>query len=425
MKQDLRAPARRAPWTALIGLVALSFTAPQSAPELDTREHQALARTISKYLDELNKDKGKEEAKEKAKEAIVDALVKIGKKQGEKDPDEALQVALRMTADLGRAMFYTGDYRSGLKSGTTMEELGRDKNGYGVSVPKGYKSNGGPYPLVLCIPSSKDGKVVQPMEFLTEELQDGDLRDGAILAVVSMPEDSSTWNGDDAIRAVMMTFGDVTRKAPIDVDRIYLLGRGEGVSCAMQIATRFPHRFAGVVGMAGDVGTVGYENFHNLPTLFQGAGAEATAFEAKIKEAGFNNCTIKPDATVADVWAWMQQTPRVSNPVKITLAPGTPIPNKAYWLEIPPTDGIQGVVTAEADRASNTIKINAEGVRSVSVYFNNDIVDLTRPVTIVLNGREIQEKVIASVDEWLSLFIRGTSDAGRVYVARRVYDVPS
>jgi hypothetical protein len=203
-----------------------------------------------------------------------------------------------------------------------------------------------------------------------------------------MPASVETWKGTEGIGVVMRTYGDVMRRATVDFDRIYLLGRGEGVATALHIASLNPHRFAAVIGMSGDAGGVGHENFHNLPTLFQAGGAEATAFEAKVKEAGYANCTIQAEPSLANLWSWIQQTPRVSNPTKITLLPGTPIPYRAYWFEIQPTEGVQGVITAEADRETNTIKINATGVRRVYVYFNSEIVDLSKPVKIVLNGRE-------------------------------------
>ena len=80
-------------------------------------------------------------------------------------------------------------------------------------------------------------------------------------------------------------------------------------------------------------------------------------------------------------------------------------------------------ITAEADRASNTITITGEGVESVMIYFNDELVDLDKPVKIVLNGREREDVIPRSLDDLLALIVRGTSDSGKIYVARRSYDL--
>lgn len=415
----LRKAARRGPWLALAGLCALSFAAPVLQTELDVRDQQALGKLLAKYF----KEGAKEEAKEKAKKEITDALEKIGKKRGVKDSAEAVQNALRLTEDLGKAMQYSAEYKAMSGGKLLAEETAGEKLPYSLWLPKTYKNTGAPVPLVLCIPGTKDNKVLAPQEFLTEQLADAGLRDGAALAAVTMPADTTKWNGDDGIRAVMLTLKDLRNKVAIDPDRVYLLGRDTGVATALQIGSRFPQVFAGVIGNAGDAGEVGHANFHNLPTFFQGGGGQVSAFEAKIKEAGYNNCEVKADAAVTEIWAWMQRTPRVSNPAKVTFVPGVPIPSRAYWIAIPPTEGVTGVVTAEADRGTNTIVIHTPAVRSVTVYYNNEIVDLSKPVKIVINGSERQEKIVPTVENWLALFA-ATNDPGRVYVERREYDVP-
>jgi hypothetical protein len=220
----------------------------------------------------------------------------------------------------------------------------------------------------------------------------------------------------------MGTLKELRETYAVDADRVYLVGRGPGVAAAMSLASRYPHLFAGVVGQAGDVGEVEWQNFRNLPTFLQGGGAEATAFFQAI-DAEYKNCTEKADVEPAEIWAWMQQNPRVSNPTVVTLKPGSPIPNKAYWIEIPPTDASDVTIKAVADRATNTITVTGTGVEAITIYFNDLLVDLDKPVNVILNGREQEALIRRSVDEMLALIVRGTSDSGKIYVARRVYDI--
>ena len=108
----------------------------------------------------------------------------------------------------------------------------------------------------------------------------------------------------------------------------------------------------------------------------------------------------------------------------MTLALGSPIPSKAYWIEVPPTEGDGIVIQAEADREANRISVTGSGVASVTLFLNDELVDLERPVTIVLNGVEQTDVIPRSVDDMLRLLKRGTSDPGKFYVAAKTYDLP-
>jgi len=135
---------------------------------------------------------------------------------------------------------------------------------------------------------------------------------------------------------------------------------------------------------------------------------------------------VKPEGTEDDVWAWIQDHPRISNPADVVLLPGTPLPYKAYWLEVPPWDG-QGtaIVKGTIDRASNTIKIDGEGVTGVILYFNDILVDLDKPVKVVCNGSEHLDVIPRSLGTMLDLYVSSRSDPGKLYMATRTYDLPA
>jgi pimeloyl-ACP methyl ester carboxylesterase len=212
----------------------------------------------------------------------------------------------------------------------------------------------------------------------------------------------------------------------MDFDRVYLCGRGSGVAIATQIAGRFPDRFAGVIGRAGDVGEGSPANFRSLPTYFAGAGAQASAFEAEVGKLGFGNCTVDPDGKEEDVWAWIQEHPRDANPAEVTLVPGDPFPTRAYWLQVPHSEyGGSASVHAKADRETNTIVIEAEGTSDVAVYFNDTIVDLDKPVTVICNGAQHVDEIPRSLKVTLDLIFTARSDPGKLYVATKSYHLPA
>ena len=403
----------------------------RAAPQgFNVQEIRDLGRAIGKYVEKHGNLK--EQAKQR--EEMVSILEKAGKRI-DRNAAEPLQVALTRTADLGKALLQSSEYKNPKGTGkvtaaTVDTPLGEVD--YALWLPSNYKATGGPYPLLLIAPGSKDGKPFAPGQFLTEHWTDSEVRDDAIFAVVEMPEDSAMWTEQrtpegmpGGVAALMFTFGDVRDTYAVDRDRVYLVGRETGVPAVMSLGSKYPHLFAGVIGRVGDVGTGDWRNFRNLPTYFQGGGAQASAFAEEVKKAGYDNCQLSPEAQPAEIWTWIQEHPRVANPAKVTLVPGAPIPVKAYWIEVPPSEGQEGaIINAEADRATNTIKIQGSGVRSVRLYFNDEIVDLSKPIKIVLNGEEQEDQIRRSLDDLLELFMRGTNDAGKLYVAVRSYDLP-
>jgi hypothetical protein len=411
---------------ALTAALLVAAAAPAAAQELNVRDHQDLGKLLKEYLD----PKSDAEDQVEVKQDLLKKLEKIGKKRVEKGEDP-VQGALALTADLGQALFHANGYKK-QRGGKVLDEeveVGDTTIEYSVWVPKSYKQSEAT-PVLLCVPGLSEGQPMSPDQFLTEHWTEATVRDSALIAAVAMPTDTAAWTetqtadgNHGGVAVIMLALRGLREKYAIDPNRVYLVGREQGVPAAVSLASKFPHLFAGVVGQAGDVGEVDFHNFRNVPSFLQGGGAQATAFLEAIDGADYKNCTLKPEADEAEVWAWIEQNPRLSNPAKVTLRPGAPIPNKAYWIEVPPTDASNATITAEADRASNTITITGEGVESVMIYFNDELVDLDKPVKIVLNGREREDVIPRSLDDLLALIVRGTSDSGKIYVARRSYDL--
>lgn len=403
---------------------------------ISERDVKELGGLLANALDTKKQDL---KEKDKSRAAVRAFLEEIGKKRKAKDP---VGDTLALSADLGKALFESAQYsQKGVKPGKISTTVIPDEKNkptdvkYAMWLPAGYKPNAGPYPLLLCLPGMKDGKPYNPDLFLQEEWLEQALRDHAILVACEMPTELASWTEGQTsdgksggIAVAMKTLRHVRDNFAVDADRVYVAGRETGVPVAVLLGSRFPHLFAGVVGRAGDIGkTVGCENFRNLPTFFAGAGGEASTFEEKNKAAGYNNCTLKPDGSDADVWTWIQDHPRVANPPKITLA-GTPIPNNAYWLRIPPTDtqGTAARIDAEIEPGTNTVKItSAGGIKNVTLRFNDQLVDLSKPVKIVLNGTAQESVMPRNLDDTLDMMFNGTSDPGRVYTATKSFDIPA
>jgi hypothetical protein len=389
-------------------------------------ERDALGKQIAKYMAAQTKQKDLD----KARTEISTEFENLKKKLKGRDP-------LALTADLGKALWESFEYDQQTKAkkakvvtfGASYDPSAKESKPqleYAVWAPTKYNGRQA-YPLVLCIPD----KAAKPTDHLLEQWNSELTKENVILAAVPMPADPTQWSemGSEekpgGAGNVLVVFREMKRMYAIDYDRVFLAGRGEGVAAAVTIASRFPDRFAGVIGRAGDVGDTACDNFKDLPTLFSGAGAGATKFSECAHNAGYDNCTIKPEAQESDIITWMQEHPRVSNPAEVVLIPGTPIPNKAYWLEVPPFDGVgKAKISAKADHATNTIVVDGEGVTSVTLYFNDVLVDLDKPVKVVCNGAEHLDQIPRNLTTTLSLMFSTRSDPGKLYTATKQFDLP-
>jgi len=404
---------------ALLAAPALAL----SAEELfKPAEYDSVGKKFTNYIEARTESEGID----KALEEVSKELDKVSKRI-KRDP-------LSLLAEMGKVLWSSFEYQKkpSVAKGKVAEvsqEAYWDPKGkfeYAVWIPAKYDTKKS-YPLILCIPDEGE----KPRDHLTERWIDPQIREGAILVAVPTPKDAATFlegitqSKETGMGNVGFVYSRVIRSYAVDFDRVYLAGHGRGVELALAYGAIFPDRFAGVIGRSGDVGTVVAENLRNLPTYFAGAGGKATELADKLKQLGYENATLQAEGKEADVWSWMQANPRVSNPSEVVLHVGSPAPNRAYWLEVRPSDG-QGTpnLTAKIDRATNTITVEGEGVPKFMIYFNDVLVDLDKPVKVIANGTANERTVPRSIQRTLDLVLSSRSDPGKFYVASVEFDLP-
>ncbi len=413
--------------------LAASYPDPAAAPPeevMKASDHQKLGKQIGECIEAYIARGGRREAEADLRKTLEK---KWNKKAESGD-------ALALTEDLEAALFYSRNYSKakGVKKGKVAEfEIpvpfygDKFETTYALWAPSKYNARTGPYPLVFCIPDADE----KPKEHLTEKWADGELRKTCILVAPQMPEKLENWSGlgkskdpenPGGYGLLLTVFADVRDRYAIDFDKIFIAGRGVGVAAAMEIANSSADRFAGVIGRTGDAAEISPDNLSNLPCFFAGGGQKATSFAEQAKELGYVEPTLMPDAKEADILAWIKQTSRRSHPEAVVLRAGAPMPNKAYWLEIPAHDGQSlARITARADRATNTINIESEGITTVTIFYNDILVDLEKPVKVICNGIEHENKIPRNFNATMEQIYRGRSDPGKLYTAFKQYDIPA
>ena len=399
-------------------------------------------------LEELQKSSEHKKVGQKIAECIEGYVNRDGQRDAEEELSEYLdkkwtkaakgRSPLALSDDLAAALWYATDVSKvkGIKKGRVNDLLvpvpfyGEDYvSESAVWVPKKYSTKI-KYPLILSIPAQGE----RPQDNLNEQWNDSTIRDNAIIVALGMPTTTENWgslgeagNPEKAggIGVLLMNFRKALESYSIDYDRIYLAGHGIGVAAAMEIANYSPDRFGGVIGRTGDAAEISPDNLSNIPFIFAGGGKRATEFSEKAKEAGYADCTLQADAKAEHIWAWIEENSRRSNPEKIVLRPGSPYPNKAYWIDVPATEySDDAMLTAVADRASNTITVDSTGIASIKLYFNDTIVDMDKPIKVICNGVENEDLVPRNFGTMMTLIYRSRSDPGKLYTAFRSYDIP-
>ena len=239
-------------------------------------------------------------------------------------------------------------------------------------------------------------------------------------------------------------------------NQVYIVGYSAGGNGVYQIAPRITDRLAAATMTAGHPEGIDLTNLFNLPFYLQ-VGELDTAYSrhtitveycqklddlAKRKGGGYiHECFVHANTqhglvgdnkssqtVIADLPAWLNaqkngtqytggtKTAETHAAKLMTTHTRDPIPSRViwnvtttkdsntqrglntfYWLS---TDAEGGTVDISYDKSANTITVNSSNIRgALTVYLNEDMVDLFKPVTVKLkSGKEITFTPEISVD---------------------------
>ena len=405
---------------SLLFVAGAAFAWQQSERTLKDNDLKKLSKSMAAYFEAKGEDKGLLEAEVEVAEEAAGLARKLSKQKS--------QDIFSFPLDLGQALWLSNEYdRKKAKKGKVTEVVIKEryyskKNPLKIQValPNKYNPKQA-WPLIIAIPPVDQ----TPSEHLGKDWESGEFRDGAILAVPSMPEDVEDWMKTPGTAAILTTLLEATENYAVDFDRVYLAGTADGVQVVLNQASRRSWKFAGVIGRRGDTGTVGPEAFCNLPTYLAGSGSQATAFQERSKELGFENCTLESTTDLTKIWGWIQDNPRNSYPQKIEFMPSDDL-SRLNWIEIARGSASTGAtLKGSIDAGSNTITIDGSGVPNVTLHLSDAMVDLDRPLRIVANGVSKEVKVARSQKKFLEMAYHSHLDPGQVYVASELVEIPA
>jgi len=398
-----------------LALLGLALT--PSELKLKAADHKNLGKLVGDYYEAYEAEKGIQEKLAKLVEQIeaTDKKTKTKALSLVEDWEEVFRV---VTSDRLKGSLK-------LKKGEVASVKAKNPNGsevaFAYSVPKVYPPKNGVLPLVLTVPDAGE----DPAAHLNAQWNDPGLRESAILVAVTMGSDTTAWGkfgspeSPGGVFPVMNTLGVVRREFAVDFNRTFVAGAGQGFAAAETTASVFPHCFAGLIGL-GNVAASDdehYTNFRSLPTLLVKGGDGATAIKAKIDELNYANCELAPEGGVAEVAAWIGKTVRHAYPLQFEFVPTSDYSKRAHWISISGFTATEHPrIDAKADRATNTVTITAQKLTDVTIYLNDVLVDLDKPVKFVINGTTQEQTVARSAEKMIkNQFNEG--DWGRLFTA--------
>jgi len=377
---------------------------------------------------------------------------------GTQDPDRAnllLAAILQDTrAELGAVETTIKEGRpygmepTGFQPGQVVHVGDRDYQ-YGLFVPPSYDPTK-EYALVVCL----HGAGFTGDAYL--ERWQARLGEDYLLACPTLIQ--GTWWTRRAEDLVLATIHAVRSRYHVDPDRIFLTGMSNGGIGSLLIGVHRAALFAGLAPMAGGLDDVLFpflENLRNTPVyLIHGLNDQVMPVELsrsvakELTRLGYPVVYREHDRVhslagghffpreeLPDLVAWLGDRRRNAAPKRLTVVRDASHLMAFGWVRIDATDRIaafsEGLIDQREDSIvnrvyarldaeivdSNRIEVRTRYVRRYTLFLNQGLVDLAKPVTIVTDGRvSFEGQVVPSV-ETLLREARFRQDRGRLFPA--------
>ena len=195
----------------------------------------------------------------------------------------------------------------------------------------------------------------------------------------------------------------------VNPDKVYLLGYSAGGDGVWRMAPRMADRWAAASMMAGHPGDVSLLSLRNLPYMIWCGGNDAAYNRNSVNtQRGMEMDSLQQAAPQGYIhethiltgkphWMdledkaalpWMAQYRRDPCPSTIVWVQGDRGHSHFYWLGVPEEETKKGA-ELRASAKGNTISILTDDYSSVTIYLNDAIVNLDRPVTVKWGKRTV------------------------------------
>jgi len=314
------------------------------------------------------------------------------------------------------------DFEITLKDGKTLKSKMWYRAGAMVSGSK-------PAPLVLSV-LDKD---TDPQNYLATAWGDAKTEYGKDWVLAAVVE-GDTFPCASNPKAISYAIRQVTEHFNIDANRWFVEGVGSGTEAVQIAATEFMScRLAGLI-LRGPTKNITNECSAVYPTLVvrgQTSDPGKSVFEAYKKIDEKNNAEVVvadlPSVNLPNdgITAWIAQHSRRTMPAVwpwVTTFPANANEDGEAWtgcvfIGAPGKRGEKSTLKVKYVRDTNTIDVTCENIGEFYVYMNDDMLDLDKDVTVLVNAELNQKK---HVERKLTEAIEtadGMGEYGRIFTA--------
>ena len=237
-------------------------------------------------------------------------------------------------------------------------------------------------------------------------------------------------------------YEDVIRMAvaflDVNPDKVYLMGYSAGGDGVWREAPRMADHWAAASMMAGHPGDVRLESLRNLPFMIwcgaldgaynrnqecakrieemaalHEADPEGYVYEGHIVEGKEHWMDLEDKAAVP----WMARYRRNPCPDKVVWVQGDEMKSAFYWLGVPSSQAAKGK-KIEARTEGNTVEILSSDYTAATVYLNDRMMDLDKPVRIVYGDKVLFDGKVTRSPAVMRQTLRERGDLSYVFPVR-------
>lgn len=224
----------------------------------------------------------------------------------------------------------------------------------------------------------------------------------------------------------------------VNPDKVYLIGYSAGGDGVWRMAPRMADTWAGASMMAGHPGDVSLLNLRNTPFMvWCGAldaayhrnsecslrGHELDSLQKTDPQGYFHQTHIVAgkshwmDLEDAAALPWLQQYQRNPYPTHIVWRQEEVTHLHFYWLTAP-ADQLQRGKTVRLTLRGNTVDIQQCDYTELTLHFNDQMVNLDKPITIRMEGKTLFNKRLSRTAENLKNSLSQRGDLRYIFPAQ-------
>lgn len=223
----------------------------------------------------------------------------------------------------------------------------------------------------------------------------------------------------------------------VNPDKVYIMGYSAGGDGVWRLGPRMADHWAAASMMAGHPGDVRLESLRNTPFMIWCGGEDSAynrneecanrikemdALQAADPEGYIHEGHIvagKPhwmDGEDRAAVPWMAKFTRNPYPEKVVWVQGDVMKGAFYWLGVPLNQAQKGKELV-AGVKDNVVTIEKSDYSKVTVYLNDSLVNLDRPVKVVYNGKVLFEGKLQRTPQNMLATLNARGDLSYIFPA--------